>query len=72
MTQRGVRRAILIGGGIAGPVLGMFLRRIGVEVTIFEAREAPAEHEGAFLGLAPNGMNVLADLGVAEAVRARG
>ncbi|WP_438020417.1 NAD(P)/FAD-dependent oxidoreductase [Sorangium sp. So ce315] len=72
MTQRGVRRAILIGGGIAGPVLGMFLRRIGVEVTIFEAREAPAEHEGAFLGIAPNGMNVLADLGVAGAVAARG
>ncbi|WP_437580742.1 FAD-dependent oxidoreductase [Sorangium sp. So ce887] len=72
MTQRGVRRAILVGGGIAGPVLGMFLRRLGVEVTIFEAREAPLEREGAFLGIAPNGMNVLADLGMAAAVQARG
>ncbi|WP_437933212.1 FAD-dependent oxidoreductase [Sorangium sp. So ce341] len=72
MTKRGVRRAIVIGGGIAGPVLGMFLRRIGVEVTIFEAREAPAEQEGAFLGIAPNGMNVLSDLGLAGAVEALG
>ncbi|WP_437720051.1 FAD-dependent oxidoreductase [Sorangium sp. So ce861] len=72
MTKRGVQRAIVIGGGIAGPVLGMFLRRIGVEVTIFEAREAPAEQEGAFLGIAPNGMNVLSDLGLAGAVEALG
>ncbi|WP_437795343.1 FAD-dependent oxidoreductase [Sorangium sp. So ce693] len=72
MTQRGVRRVVLIGGGIAGPVLGMFLQRIGVEATIFEARAAPLEQEGAFLGVAPNGMNVLADLGVARAVQARG
>ncbi|WP_437995101.1 NAD(P)/FAD-dependent oxidoreductase [Sorangium sp. So ce185] len=72
MTKRGVRRAIVIGGGIAGPVLGMFLRRIGVEVTIFEAREAPAEQEGAFLGIAPNGMNVLSELGLAGAVEALG
>ncbi|WP_437682178.1 FAD-dependent oxidoreductase [Sorangium sp. So ce131] len=72
MAERGVRRAVVIGGGIAGPVLGMFLRRIGVEVTVFEARAAPAEQEGAFLGIAPNGMNVLAELGVAGAVEARG
>ncbi|WP_438010760.1 NAD(P)/FAD-dependent oxidoreductase [Sorangium sp. So ce321] len=72
MKQRGVRRAILIGGGIAGPVLGMFLRRLGVEVTIYEAREALVESEGAFLGVAPNGMNVLVELGIAGAVQARG
>ena len=72
MKQRGVRRAILVGGGIAGPVLGMFLRRLGVEVTIYEAREALVESEGAFLGVAPNGMNVLVELGIAGAVQSRG
>jgi len=50
----------------------MFLRRLGVEVVINEARAAEELDEGAFLGVAPNGMNVLAELGVADAVAAIG
>lgn len=65
-------RVVVVGSGIAGPVLGMFLRRIGAEVVIGEAREAGGPDEGAFLGVAPNGMNVLAELEVAEAVEAIG
>lgn len=65
------KRALIVGCGIAGPVLGMFLRRIGMEVVICEARAArEADGEGAFLGVAPNGMNVLQELGVREAVEA--
>jgi 2-polyprenyl-6-methoxyphenol hydroxylase-like FAD-dependent oxidoreductase len=65
-------RAVIVGGGIAGPVLGMFLRRVGVEAVICEARGAEALNEGAYLGLAPNGMNVLAALGLADAIAALG
>lgn len=72
MRRTGVKRAIIAGGGIAGPVLGMFLRRIGAEATVLEARPAMSEDEGAFLGVAPNGMNVLAALGLADEVAARG
>ncbi len=67
-----VRRAIVAGGGVAGPVAAMFLRRLGVDVAIHEARPGAATDEGAFLGVAPNGMNVLAELGVADAVAAVG
>jgi FAD-dependent urate hydroxylase len=63
-----VMRAIVVGAGIGGPVVGMWLRRIGVDVVVAEARESVARFEGAFLGLAPNGMRVLYALGVAEDV----
>lgn len=72
MTSKNVRRVVIVGCGIAGPVLGMFLRRVGIEAVICEARSRTAPEEGAFLGLAPNGMNVLADLGVHEAVESIG
>lgn len=64
-------KALIIGAGVAGPVLGMFLRRLGMEVVVCEAR-AEEEADGAFLGLAPNGLNVLAELGLAERVHSEG
>ena len=67
----GQRRGIIIGGGIAGPALGLFLRRAGVDATIYESYPKPAR-SGAGLGMGPNGMNVLAALGLAERVVARG
>lgn len=63
-------RAAIIGCGIAGPVLGLFLTRSGVDATIYERRARGAAEEGAFLGVAPNGMNVLKHLGVHTAVEA--
>jgi 2-polyprenyl-6-methoxyphenol hydroxylase-like FAD-dependent oxidoreductase len=65
-------RAVIVGGGIAGPVLGMFLRRVGVEAVICEARGAEALNEGAYLGIAPNGMNVLGALGLADTMGSLG
>jgi FAD-dependent urate hydroxylase len=66
------RRAVLVGCGIAGPVLAMFLQRIGIEAVIYEGREEPQDKEGAFLNLAPNGLAVLETLGVAAAVEKAG
>jgi len=62
------RRVLIIGGGIAGPVLALFLQQSGFCAQIFEASSGPSEAGGA-LGLAPNGMNVLDTAGVAEQVR---
>lgn len=70
--RSGVRRALVVGGGVAGPTLAMFLRRLGVAATVLEARASATSDEGAFLGLAPNGMQVLAELGLADTVTARG
>ncbi|GAB4016816.1 FAD-dependent oxidoreductase [Spirosoma koreense] len=53
------QRAILIGCGIAGPAMALFLKRIGVEATIYEAQPHFRDETGAFLGITPNGLNVL-------------
>lgn len=67
-----VRDVVIVGAGIGGPVLAMWLRRLGLEVVLAEARDSAALAEGAFLGVAPNGMNVLAELGCADAIAAHG
>jgi FAD-dependent urate hydroxylase len=72
MSRGSVRRVVIVGAGIGGPVLGLWLRRLGMEVVLCEARGATAPGEGAFLGVAPNGMNVLAALGLADTVAALG
>ena len=72
MTSKKLRKVVIVGAGIGGPVLGMWLRRLGLEVEIAEARTGAALAEGAFLGVAPNGMNVLDDLGVATPVVEQG
>lgn len=67
----GVRRhALVIGAGLAGPATALFLRKIGITSTIYEAR--PPRHPLGGVVLAPNGMNVLAELGLADRVKARG
>ena len=62
------RRPIVIGGGIAGPVVALFLHRAGFSPEIFEATSASGTVGGG-LGLAANGMNVLAAAGVEEQTR---
>ncbi len=57
-TRRG-RKALIVGGGIAGPAAAMALRRAGIEAAIYEAREAGADEAGAFLTLASNGLDAM-------------
>ncbi len=68
MTSR-AKRTLIIGCGVAGPVLAVFLQRAGFSPEIFEATGG-LEDAGGGLGLASNGMNVLAAAGVIEQVRA--
>ncbi|TVT49900.1 FAD-dependent monooxygenase [Amycolatopsis rhizosphaerae] len=53
------RTALVIGGGIAGPVTALALRRAGIEATVYEAYEHAADGVGGMLGLAPNGLAAL-------------
>lgn len=72
MERERIRRVIIVGAGIGGPVLAMWLRKIGLEVVLVDARKGAAIFEGAFLGVAPNGMSVLEGLGIAKIVAAHG
>jgi 2-polyprenyl-6-methoxyphenol hydroxylase-like FAD-dependent oxidoreductase len=67
-TQRDRRIALIIGGGIAGPVLAIALRRAGIAATVYEARREATDHAGSWLALMPNGINALKTLGIDSAL----
>jgi FAD-dependent urate hydroxylase len=66
------RRALVIGGGIAGPVTAMALQKAGIEATVYEAYEHAAEGVGGGMSIAPNGIDALDVIGCADLVRPLG
>jgi FAD-dependent urate hydroxylase len=68
---RKARTALVIGGGVAGPVVALALRKAGIDAQVFEAYRPGTGSKGGPLGLASNGLNALrvvdADAGLAEA-----
>jgi 2-polyprenyl-6-methoxyphenol hydroxylase-like FAD-dependent oxidoreductase len=66
------KKVLIIGCGFAGAALALFLKQAGIESEIYEAREASDLDAGAFLFLAPNGMNVLKTLGLDDALGQEG
>jgi 2-polyprenyl-6-methoxyphenol hydroxylase-like FAD-dependent oxidoreductase len=64
-----VRTALVIGGGIAGPVTATALLKAGIEATVHEAYPAESNGIGGVLALAPNGLSALGIVGADDAVR---
>ena len=70
MTQK---KALVIGGGIAGPVTAMALQRAGIDSVVYEAYDTSAALDaGAFLTVAVNGLDALRSLDAHEPVLAAG
>ncbi len=65
------RKALIIGAGIAGPVTAILLKKAGIEAKLFEAWPYSTGIGGG-LQIAPNGMHVLAEIGLAEEMIRRG
>lgn len=65
----GVKTALVIGGGISGPVAAMALRKAGIKAKIFEAYDGSGNGIGGTLAIAPNGLAALGVIGADEAVR---
>ncbi|MEE1785257.1 FAD-dependent monooxygenase [Streptomyces sp. SP17BM10] len=63
-APRTSKKALVIGGGIAGPVMALALRRAGIEPLVFEAYESSAEGIGGTFMIAPNGLGALAVVGL--------
>jgi 2-polyprenyl-6-methoxyphenol hydroxylase-like FAD-dependent oxidoreductase len=66
------RKALVVGCGIAGPVLATFLRRAGITPVVYEGRSEPGDEAGAFLNLLENGLDVLGTLGIKEEIEGYG
>src|ERR1700730_10151163 len=57
-------RALVIGGGIAGPTTAMALQRVGIDAVVFEAYPRSTAEVGSYFTVSSNG---LAALGVIDA-----
>ena len=53
------KKALIIGGGVAGPVAAMALQRAGMDSVVYEAYPEGADDAGAFLTFASNGLDAL-------------
>ena len=65
-----IQTALVIGGGIAGPVAATALAKAGIQPTVYEAYPTLTDGIGGGLALAPNGLAALGIIGADEAVRA--
>src|SRR5260221_12496542 len=70
--NRQQRKALIIGCGVAGPVVALFLQRAGIEAEIYEARDESTDYGGSFLNMAWNGLGVLKTLGLDDQVSSQG
>ena len=52
-------KALIIGGGLAGPAAAMALQRVGVDATVYEAYSRSSDGVGSFLTIAVNGLDAL-------------
>jgi 2-polyprenyl-6-methoxyphenol hydroxylase-like FAD-dependent oxidoreductase len=59
---------IIVGGGIAGLMLAMILGRQGIRVTLVEKNKELVAHQRGEI-LQPNGLKILAELGILEEIR---
>ncbi|WP_258724492.1 FAD-dependent oxidoreductase [Cellulomonas sp. NS3] len=65
-------RAVVVGGGVAGPAVGLALHRAGIDAVVLERRAVVDPDEGSYLTLGPNGLDALTPLGVRGPVEAAG
>ncbi|MEV0294625.1 FAD-dependent monooxygenase [Nocardia sp. NPDC050710] len=63
------RTALVIGGGIAGPVTATALLKAGIDARVYEAYPAPSHGIGSGLALAPNGLAALDIIDAGDPVR---
>jgi 2-polyprenyl-6-methoxyphenol hydroxylase-like FAD-dependent oxidoreductase len=66
------RTALVVGGGVAGPVAAMALQRAGLHAIVYEAYERPSRDVGSYLGVATNGIDALQAIDAHQPVLAAG
>ena len=72
MYSHNMTSALIVGGGVAGPVTAIALQKAGIDATIYEEYGRGADGVGAFLTLAVNGIAALGALDLHSLVRDKG
>ncbi|GME31293.1 putative FAD binding domain protein [Neofusicoccum parvum] len=62
-------KVVITGGSIAGLTLACILERLGIDFVVLEAYPEIAPQVGASIGLLPNGLRILDQLGLYPAIR---
>jgi 2-polyprenyl-6-methoxyphenol hydroxylase-like FAD-dependent oxidoreductase len=65
-------RALIVGGGIAGPATALALQQVGVAATVLEARPASYGDVGSYFTVSPNGLDALAAIGALQLAKDAG
>jgi 2-polyprenyl-6-methoxyphenol hydroxylase-like FAD-dependent oxidoreductase len=52
-------KALIVGGGVAGPVTAMALQRVGIDTVVYEAHGPTGAEVGSYLTVATNGLDAL-------------
>ena len=65
-------RAIIIGGGIAGPTAAMALQRVAIEAVLYEAHPRTTGEVGSYFTVTPNGLGALRAIGALHTATAIG
>jgi FAD-dependent urate hydroxylase len=67
-----IRRALIIGAGVAGPATALALQKAGIDSVIYEAHPHKADGVGVFLTVASNGIDASRVLGLDKPILAAG
>jgi FAD-dependent urate hydroxylase len=67
-----MNKALIAGGGIAGPVTAMALQRAGIEAVVYEAHVPGPGDAGSYLTVATNGLDALRAIDADQVVLANG
>lgn len=65
-------KALIVGGGIAGPATAMALQQVGIEAVVLEAWPRPDGEVGSWFTVAPNGLHALDCIGALDLARSIG
>lgn len=70
MAQGKGFKIIIAGGGVAGLTLAAILEKFDIDYVLLESHGDIAPEVGASIGLFPNGLRILDQIGCYEAIRA--
>ena len=65
-------KVIIAGGGVSGLSLAVMLEKFGIDYVVLEAYESIAPTIGASIGMHPNGLRILDQIGCAEPLKGLG